>query len=122
MSLRFILHFSLGKSDNYRNKMRGRPKIFDAPRLLAVSVETDWHARLQDMLAERKKQHPRARMSDLLRAIIERAIAEHLVSQTDREREQAKHRRELRRLATACAGAADDKVELHARKLAALVE
>jgi hypothetical protein len=103
--------------------MRGRPKLFKHPRQIATCVEADWYNRLSgEMLNEYRKKNPRANTSDLLRAIVRQAIAEHVGSKPERERILAQRRRELRRLAVACVSATDDKLEQHARKLAALVE
>ena len=103
--------------------MRGRPKLFKDPVQVAIYVEADWRQRLSgEMLVEYRKKHPNARVADLLRAIVRQAIAEHTYSKPERERELARRRNELRRLAVACVSAPDDKLEIHARKLAELVK
>lgn len=102
--------------------MRGRPRVFKDPRQIAVCIEADWHEHLAGgMLAAYRREHPHARVSDLLRAIVQKAIGEHVAARPEQQRQQVRRRLEIRRLAVAIASAGDDKIEVHARKLAALM-
>lgn len=108
-----------------RNKP-GRPRLFTQRRSVNLTLEASAHAALSGaMLRAYRKQHPRAKVLDVVRGILDAAIDDFRRQEAERsgvaERERAARRQQLRRLAVACAGAADNKVEVHARKLAALV-
>jgi hypothetical protein len=106
--------------------MAGRPRLYTHAHHFTLTVEADTYAILSgEMLDEHRRRHPAARVNDLVRSILEGTVARYRASESERdgaaERERAARQKQLRRLGLALAGASDDKLEAHARKLVTLV-
>lgn len=105
----------------------GRPRLYDHSRVFTLTVEQGVYATLADgMLHEFRKEHPEACTNDLVRSILDRAVAEYRALEAERsgsaQRERTQRRKRLRKLGATLAVASDDQIEVHARKVAALID
>lgn len=104
--------------------MAGRPRLYDHAHHFTMTVEGGVYAALSGgMLHEYRKRHPEARTSDLIRSILDQAVARYRAGEAERtgaaERERNQRRQKLRRLAVTLVQASDDQIEAQAHKLAA---
>jgi hypothetical protein len=104
--------------------MVGRPKTFTESRHVSLRLELASYSLLAgDMLRDYQGAHPHASISDLLRSLLEQAIADYRRLAAERsgaaERERARLHEKLCKL---LAAASEDNLESTARKMAELIK